>query len=471
MVIGGDGGWYERLSALDAAFLDIEEPNAPMHVGSVAVFEGRAPAQRELVDLVASRLDRVPRYGQKLALVPFGLGRPVWVDDPGLDLDAHVRRTALPRPAGMPQLGRLAAQLFARRLDRSRPLWEFWIVESVGRNRFAVVTKTHHCMIDGVSGVDLASALMDAEPRATPPGKAPLRTPRRAPAGLSMVADALRDQVRLPLEAVREAVAPPAGARPRLLELAAGLVPLLGIGTLGPAPASSINQTVGPGRLWETVSLSLADVKRVRAVLGGTVNDVVLAVVAGALRSLLLGRGEEATGELRVMVPVNVRGAEARGTFGNQVAALFCPLPVGEPDARARLRRLSAATKRLKEGSQAAGTLALTGLGDLVPPALAAFAARLGSPSRWFNIVVTNVPGPQLPLYLLGRRLVACHPLVPLTTSTTISVALLSYDGSIDVGLLGDADRARDLPVLARGLPAALAELVELAERGAPDAT
>ncbi len=461
---GAGESWSERLSALDAGFLDLEEPNAPMHVGSVAIFEGRAPAQGEVVGLIASRLHRVPRYGQKVATVPLDAGRPVWVDDAELDLGAHVHSTALPRPAGIPELERLAAQLLARPLDRTKPPWQLWIVPGVSRGRFAVVSKTHHCMIDGLSGVDLASVLMDAGP--SPDGGAPpARAPRPAPGALSLLFDALSDQLRHPLDLARGALSGADGGRNALAELAGGLAPLLRITTLGPAPESSLNQVVGPTRLLRTVSLDLAVVKRVSAALGGTVNDVVLAVVAGALRELLLSRKEEVTGELRVLIPVNVRRAEARGTFGNQVAAVLCPLPVGEPDALARYRFVLAATKRLKAGGQALGTVALTRLGDLTPPAIAAMATRLMPAGRWYNLVVTNVPGPREPLYLLGRRLLACHPVVPLTPVTTLSVALLSYDGSIDVGLLGCGERAKDLPTLARAVPAALAELVGLAKR------
>lgn len=458
--------WSERLTALDAGFLDLEEPNAPMQVGSVALFAGKAPSREELVELVASRLHRVPRYGQKVVTVPLDAGRPVWVDDAGLDLGAHVLATTLPRPGGIAELERLAAQLLTRPLDRAAPPWQLWIVPGVSRGRFAVVSKTHHCMIDGVSGVDLASVLMDASPspRAEP---SPPHEPRPAPGGLSLLFDALSDQLRHPLDLARGALAGVDGGRNALAELAGGLLPLLKITTLGPAPESSLNQAVGPTRLLRTVSLDLSVVKGVGAALGGTVNDVVLAVVAGALRELLLSRNEEVPRELRALIPVNVRRAEARGTFGNQVAAVLCPLPVGEPDARERFRLVAAATKELKAGGQALGTMALTRLGDLTPPAVAAMATRYLPAGRWYNVVVTNVPGPRDPLYLLGRRLLACHPVVPLTSVTTVSVALLSYRGSIDVGLLGCGERARDLPTLARAVPAALAELAVLAKRAA----
>jgi WS/DGAT/MGAT family acyltransferase len=288
------------------------------------------------------------------------------------------------------------------------------------------------------------------------------------------MASSIRHQLVHPLEVAREVLEPKTEGRRMLLELAGGLRPLLGLSQMGRAPASSLNRPIGPHRRWEIVSMDLAAVKRVRAALGGTVNDVILAVVAGALRRLLASRGEEPKGDLRALVPVSVRRPETRGMVGNQVAAMFCPLPVDEPDPLERLRRVTSATKDLKESRQAVGALALTRLGDFAPPTLAAQAARLQMMNRWFNLVVTNVPGPQLPLYLLGRKLAACYPAVPLAHEQTIGIALLSYDGAIGVGLLGDADGARDLPLLARAITEALAELTDRAvlapaspERGA----
>jgi diacylglycerol O-acyltransferase len=460
--------WYERLSSLDAMFLHVEDRTAHMHVGAVFVYEGRAPSYAELLASIASRLDRVPRYRQRLAFVPFTAGRPVWVDAADLDLEYHVRHTALPPPGGDEPLRKLAGRLFAQRLDRGKPLWELWLIEGLGEGRFAVLSKTHHCMIDGISGVDLATVLHDLEADPAPPAPATQWTPRPAPGGATLLASALRDQLTRPLELAREALRPSTEGRKMLVELVGGLKPLLGISQMGLAPESSLNQPIGPHRRWEMTSLDLGAVKRVRAALGGTVNDVILAAVTGALRTLLQGRGENPRGDLRAFVPVSVRAPEARGTYGNQVAAVFCPLPVGEPDPVARLRRVSAAMKDLKESRQAVGALALTHLGEFTPPTIAAQAARLASSTRWFNLVVTNVPGPQVPMYLLGRKLLACYPVVPLAQFQTIGIALLSYCGAIHVGLLGDADRARDLPTLARALHDAVEELSARAAAAAP---
>jgi WS/DGAT/MGAT family acyltransferase len=466
-VTGGEESWSERLTALDALFLDLEGPTAPMHVGSVSIFEGKAPTPKELAALVASRMDRVPRYGQRLAFVPFSVGRPVWVDDPEFDLSRHLRRAKLPLPGNRRQLLDFVGGLFANHLDRDKPLWEIWVVEGLAGRRFAVVTKTHHCMIDGVSGVDLASILLDVDRKTAPPEALSPRKLRPAPGTAEMVAEALREFLQRPFDLAREAASPATEGRGALKEILGGLGPLLGIGALGPAPPSSLNRMVSRGRRWEMLAVDLADVKRVRSVFGGTVNDVVLAVMAGALRKLLLGRKETPTEELRVLVPVSVRSPEAHGTLGNQVAAVFCPLPVDEPDPAARLRKVSLAMGDLKESRQAVGALALTRFAEFAPPTLAAFSARLQTVAPWFNIVVTNIPGPQCPLYLLGRRLLACHPAVPLTDVTTISIALLSYDGAIDIGLLGDDENATDLPVLTRAIPQELADLTKIARNPA----
>jgi diacylglycerol O-acyltransferase / wax synthase len=451
--------WYERLSNLDALFLDLEDRTAHMHVGAVFVYEGRPPPYAELLAWVASRLERVPRYRQRLMPVPLGAGRPVWVDAADLDLEYHVRHTALPPPGGEEPLKRLAGRLFAQRLDRGKPLWELWLIEGFGEGRWAMLSKTHHCMVDGIAGVDLATVLHDFTPDVKAPAAAPPWTPRPAPGRAALVAASVLHHATRPLDVAREALRPATEGRRIVRELVGGVGPLLGISQMGLAPASSLNQRIGPHRRYEMTKLDLAAVKRIRAALGGTVNDVLLAAVAGALRTLLVGRGETVPDELRVFVPVSVRAPEARGTYGNQVAAVFCPLPVGELDPVERLRRVSAAMKGLKESRQAVGALALTHLREFTPPTLAAQAARLSTTTRWFNLVVTNVPGPQQPMYLLGRRLLACYPVVPLAPSQTVGIALLSYDGGIDVGLLGDGDRARDLPVLARALHEAVNEL------------
>lgn len=454
--------WFERLGGLDAAFLYLEDRSVHMHVGSVLVFEGPPPAERELLALVGSRLHGVPRYRQRLAFPAFGAGRPVWVDDAEFDLEDHVRHTALPAPGDEEQLRKLAGRLLGQRLDRDRPLWEIWFVDGLEGGHFGIIAKTHHCMIDGLSGVDLAGAVLDTTADA-PPSEATPWVPRPVPDSATLVVRSLLDQLGHPIDVVRGALDASSTARQAFLELAGGMKPLLGLSRMGRAPESSLNQPIGPHRRLELVSLDLATVKRVRAALGGTVNDVLLAVVTGGLRVLLQARGEEPRADLRAMVPVSVRSADDRGAMGNRVTAIFCPLPVGEPDPVARLRRLTRETQGLKGSRQAVGALALVRLGELAPPALAAQASRLEMMTRFMNVVVTNVPGPQVPLYLLGRELLAWYPVVPLARTQTVGIALLSYDGRIGIGLLGDAERARDLPTLARALPEALSELVTAA--------
>jgi len=454
--------WFERLSTLDALFLDLEDRTSHMHVGAVAVFEGPPPPYRDLLALIGARLESVPRYRQRVQFVPLRQGRPVWVDESQFDLEYHVRHTALPSPGGDQELRKLAGRLLSQQLDRDKPLWELWLVEGVGEGRFAVVSKTHHCMIDGVSGVDLATVLMDTEPSTTPPSPQQAWAPRPAPSTSQLILDGVKEQISHPLRFAREALEGfdiNKDARKLLGELAASLKPLLGLAAMGLAPPSPLNVPIGPHRRFEMLDIELPQVKEVRAGLSGTINDVILAMVAGGLRSWLLARGEVVGPDLRVLVPVSVRSAKARGTYGNQVSAVFCPLPVGEANPVERLRKVREAMRAVKEGGQAVGAQALTRLGDFAPPTLMAQAARLQSVTRMFNLVVTNVPGPQFPLFLLGKKLSRIYPQVPLAAQQAVGIALLSYDGKIGVGILGDADSARDLPALVGALRGALDEL------------
>ncbi len=473
--------WFERLTALDSLFLELEDRTTHMHVGAVALFEGPPPPYRDLLALIEARLGSVPRYRQRVQFVPFKQGRPVWVDESQFDLEYHVRHTALPAPGGEHELKKLTGRLLSQALDRDKPLWEMYLVEGLdadgpdakGGQRFAVVSKTHHCMLDGVSGVDLATVLMDTEPNSTPPDPPEPWAPRKAPSTPELLLSSMKDQLTHPVQLAREALGSGTDARKLLRDVAAGV---FGVLQLGLAPASALNVPIGPHRRFEMVELRLDEVKQVRAALGGTVNDVVLATVAGALRSWLLGRGETLGPDLRVLVPVSVRAADARGTggagsagdgrspkgaasMGNQVSAVFCPLPVANPNPLERLKRVSEEMKVVKESGQAIGAQALSKLGDFAPPTLMAQAARLQAVTRMFNLVVTNVPGPQFPLYLLGKKMLACYPQVPLAAQQAVGIALLSYDGHIGVGLLGDADAAKDLATLASAMRAALEEL------------
>ena len=451
--------WYERLTALDSLFLALEDRSAHMHVGAVAIFEGPPPPYADLLRLIEARLERVPRYRQRILAVPLSQGRPVWIDETQFDLEYHVRHTALPSPGGEAELKKLAARLLSQQLDRDKPLWEMWLVEGLGDARFAVISKTHHCMLDGISGVDLATVLMDAEPTSRAPPPPPPWTPRKAPPISELLVSSVKEQLSHPLRMARSAFEPNGEAARVVGQLFSGLRPLVDVLSMGRAPQSPLNVPIGPHRRFEMVELSLAEVKAVRAAQGGTVNDVILAIVAGALRTWLSARGELPQADLRVLVPVSMRSRDARGTFGNQVSAVFCPLPVTEANPLERLRKVREAMRGVKENGHAVGAHTLSRLGEFAPPTLFAQASRLAATTRIFNLVVTNVPGPQFPLYLLGRKMLRCFPQVPLAAQQALGVALLSYDGCIGAGLIGDADAARDLPALASAMRASLGEL------------
>ena len=451
--------WYERLSTLDSLFLELEDRSAHMHVGAVALFEGPPPPYRDLLALIEARLAHVPRYRQRVLFVPLKQGRPVWIDESQFDLEYHVRRTALPAPGSDAELKKLVGRLLSQALDREKPLWEMWLVEGLDNGRFAIVSKTHHCMLDGISGVDLATVLMDTEPVSTPPPPAAPWTPRKAPRMSDLLVDSVKQQISHPLRMLREALEPNSEAVKLFGGLFSSLKPLADVVSMGQAPPSPLNVPIGPHRRFEMVELPLAPIKEVRARTRATVNDVILAVVAGALRTWLAARGQAPGADLRVLVPVSMRTQKERGTWGNQVSAVFCELPVTEPSAVERLRKVHDAMMVVKKSGSAVGAHTLSRLGDFAPPQLLAQAARLQAVTRMFNLVVTNVPGPQFPLYLLGKRMLRCYPQVPLAAQQAVGIALLSYDGCIGVGLVGDADAARDLPALGEGMRAALDEL------------
>jgi WS/DGAT/MGAT family acyltransferase len=451
--------WYERLSTLDSLFLELEDRTVHMHVGATAIFEGPPPPYRDLLALIEARLEHVPRYRQRVMSVPLKQGRPVWIDETQFDLEYHVRHTALPAPGGEAELKKLVGRLLSQALDREKPLWEMWLVEGLGDSRFAIVSKTHHCMLDGVSGVDLATVLMDPEPVSTPPPPAVAWQPRKAPRSSELLVDSLKEQLSHPLRMAKQALEPNSEAVKLLGQVFSGFKPLVDVVSMGRAPESALNVPIGPHRRFEMLELPLAKVKAVRSKLQGTVNDILLAAVAGGLRSWLDARGELPASDLRVLVPVSMRTRKERGTYGNQVSAVFCSLPLTEPDPTARLRKVHEGMMAVKKSGYAVGAHALSRLGDFAPPQLLAQAARLQAVTRMFNLVVTNVPGPQFPLYLLGKRMLHCFPQVPLAAQQALGIALLSYDGKIGVGLIGDADAARDLPALARAMTAALDEL------------
>jgi diacylglycerol O-acyltransferase len=453
---------YERLSVLDELFLHLEGPNTHMHIGGGAIFEGPPPDYDDVLHMVDTRLQKVPRFRQKLATVPLGLGRPVWVDDTHFNLEYHVRHTALPHPGDQPKFKRLVARIMSQQLDRSKPLWEMWFAEGVAGDRFALISKTHHCLVDGVTGADIMSVLLDLGPE--PEEVEPQRwIPDPEPTADQLFVDALKERITSPAEAIRilqSNAMNPARVPNRIVEGMRAVGSFIG-GSLDFAPTSTLNQPIGPHRRFETVLVDLDEIKRVKNSLGGTVNDVVLSVVAGGLRRLLKGRGERTDElELRAMVPVSVRADQDKGALGNQVASMWAPLPVYEADPVSRVKRVSENMQHLKSSGQAVGAQLLTTLGEWAPPTILAQASRLVARQRAFNLVVTNVPGPQFPLYTLGKQMLEVYPVLPLSDNTTIGVALLSYNGTIGFGLLADYDAASDLGVLAEGIEKSIAELI-----------
>jgi WS/DGAT/MGAT family acyltransferase len=461
---------HDRLTGLDSSFLHLERDAAHMHVAGCMVFEGRAPAYEDLVDEIVSRLHLVPRYRQRLAFVPFNQGRPVWVDDPHFNITFHVRHTALPRPGGDRELKRLCGRVFSQALDRARPLWELWLVEGLSDERFAVLSKTHHALVDGISGVDIVTVLLDTSPDPMPVAPPDQEwVPRPLPSSAQLLADALLERTIVPREIVRGARATVRG--PRHVAQKAGRA-LVGVGAMAwagvqAAPPSPFNVRIGPHRRFTWVGADLAQFKAIKNELGGTVNDVVLAVVTGALGRYMRAHGQATDVELKAMIPVSVRADVERGALGNRVAAMWAPLPVGITGPVERLHTLSGAMKNLKQSGQAVGAQVLTELSGFAPPTIVAQAARLQARQRLFNLVVTNVPGPQVPLYMLGRELDALIPMVPLAENTALGIAIMSYNGQLNFGVVSDYDAVPDVDLLAEELRFSIGELAAAAGIGA----
>jgi WS/DGAT/MGAT family acyltransferase len=457
----------DRLTAVDASFLAQEGPSAHMHVGAVMIFDGPPPAYEELADHVRGRLHLVPRFRQKLAFPPLETGRPLWVDDPNFNLEYHVRHTALPAPGSERQLRALAARVHSQALDRTKPLWEMWLVQGLDGGRFALLSKTHHALVDGVSGVDLATVLFDLQPipAEVEHSDTPWR-PRDTPSAIDMAARGMRGLIALPFDAASRAIgaaARPAYAVAETREALEGIGEVVWAG-LNPAPETPLNVEIGPHRRFVWVRQELADFKTIKRALGGTVNDIVLAVTAGALQRWLRSRGLRTEGlELRALVPVSIRARDEHHQLGNRLAAMRAPLPVYVEDPAARLRVVRQAMRGLKESKQAVGAEVLAGMQALAPPTILAQASRLNFSTRLFNLLVTNVPGPQFPLYVLGRRLDDLFPVAFLPKRHALAVAIMSYNGGMDFGLLADYDSMPDIEQLAEMFDASLAELLEAA--------
>jgi WS/DGAT/MGAT family acyltransferase len=468
---------YERLSATDRTFLDVESPAYPQHIAVSMLFDagplrrsgGGIDAERVRA-FVASRLHRIPRYRQRLAWIPVE-GAPVWIDDDRFNVHYHVRHTALPAPGDERTLKRLAGRIMSQQLDRGKPLWEMWIVEGLEGDRFALITKTHHCMVDGIAGVDLMTVLLSPDPdeKEDPPVT---WLPEKPPSGLELVQGEVTRRALLPLSLARratEALLRPREALGEVLESAAALGEIFGAG-LSSASDTPLNRELGPHRRFDWTRLPLSEVKAVKKALGGTVNDIVLCTVAGAIGSFLERRGvprkiQEGLA-LRAMVPVSVRAARDRGRTGNQIALWAASLPVAVRDPRQRLAAVREVTANLKRSKQALGAEVLAGLSEWSVPNLLSIATRLSYRFRAANLVVTNVPGPQIELYLRGARMQAAYPMLNLLANHTLGVALFSYAGGLDWGFMADWDQVPDLHDFVLDVEHAFAELREAAEAG-----
>jgi WS/DGAT/MGAT family acyltransferase len=465
-----------RLSPVDVSFLYLESPTTAMHAGSVATFAvgreldgdgdgvGDLPFDYPaLCDLVAQRISLEPRYRQKVRWVPGHLANPVWVDDEDFDIAYHVRRSALPRPGSDDQLRELVGRVQSRALDRNRPLWELYLVEGLADGRFAIITKTHHALVGDGTAIDIVTLLLDPTPTpAEVVGDG--WTPHSEPSSLALLAGAVVDNLRRPtqvLDTLRSEVTDVRAAAGRVLGAAGGVASAVRK-SLRPAPASPLNVTIGEQRRYGMAATRLDDYRKVRKAHGGTVNDVALATVAGALRTWMLTRGESVTPAttLRALVPVGVRGSA--GAEGG-VRPLFVDLPVGEASPVVRLHRVSYATKAHQESAQSVRADAIVSLSGFAPPTIHSTAARLGAriTRRLFNVMVTNVPGPQQPLYAAGAQMLECYPVVPLLQDQALTIGLTSYNGGVFYGLNVDRDAMPDVDVLAQCIEESLAELVE----------
>ncbi|HEV2362357.1 MAG TPA: wax ester/triacylglycerol synthase family O-acyltransferase [Acidimicrobiales bacterium] len=460
---------HDRLSPQDSSFLHLEDDTSHMHIASVCIFEGPQPDFEQFLSIVKGKVPLVPRYRQVVRNVPLQIGRPVWVDDPYFNIEYHVRHTALPSPGGEPELRRLVGRVMAQQLDRSKPLWEMWVVEGLDDGRWAVLAKTHHCMVDGVSGTDLLTLMLDISPVPAVVDDDHWR-PSPSPSNATLVAEALASLARSPYEqmrAVRASTRLPREVAGKVGETVKGL---RGMAGLVRQNENSLNGPIGPHRRFAWAEMTVDDVKRVRKGLGGTFNDVVLTVITRGFRDLLASRGESTDTVVRTMVPVSVRGrdesgrAVGDGTFDNKVAAMFAELPVNLADPVERLHAISEQMAGLKESKQAVAAESLVSLSGFAPPMLLGLGTRIASrlPQRSVNTVTTNVPGPQFPLYAAGRVMLKAYPYVPLGVQVRVAVGIFSYNGQITFGVTGDYDGAPDIEVLCRGIEEGITELLAI---------
>jgi diacylglycerol O-acyltransferase len=461
----------DHMSPLDSLFLHLEDGTTHMHIGSCAVFEGPAPAFDDLVALVASKLPLLTRYRQKVRFVPGRLGRPVWIDDPHFNLAYHVRHSALPPPGLEPELNALMGRLMSQELDRHRPLWEAWMIEGLPDGQWAIISKVHHCMVDGIAGTDLMALLLDPTPEPSP-SVSDRWTPSPEPSDAALVIDAFEQLLASPSEQLRAARAATRAPRRAIALTVDTLRGMMSLGNeLRPCPPLSIQGAIGPHRRWGSARSTLAEIKEVRRAFGGTVNDVVVSAVTAAFHHLLVARGDPLDhGVLRSLVPVSVRAVDDRSA-NNQVTAMIAELPIGVADPLERLEAVRREMAELKGSHQAVAGEVITSLAGVAIPTLFAFGLSAGSamvrrfPQRSVNTVTTNVPGPQYPLYADGREMVEYLPYVPLAQGLRIGVAILSYNGRVSFGVTADFDAVPEVDAFCRRIETEIADLVELAHR------
>src|SRR5438309_2769614 len=459
----------DRLTTLDALFLNYEQHHAPMHVAGLYLFSSRPeiagrPGVHGIFQAISERIHLVPRYRQRVMWVPFHLAEPVWVDDPDFDLSYHLRRSALPRPGGMKELLEFVARIHARPLDRKRPLWEMYIIEGLRGGKIALYSKTHHAMVDGISAVDLATILLDFEPEGKQLESPPPYQPPPLPSSLQLLREVGNQAAERSARMLRLATRSPRELARDAAEVAESIAAATGLrGLLNPAPRSPINVKVGAARRIALVDIPLSRAKTIKNALGGTVNDVVLTVVGEALHEFLKHR-RDTTGGLsyRIMVPVSVRDESERMAFGNRVAGMFIDIPVGPMAARRRYFKVSGAMADLKEKRQAVAADRLVAISSWAPAALHGLAGRIGYvDQRVINLVVSNVPGVQVPMYACGARLLEAYPLLPLGANLALVICVTSYDGGMYFGMVGDRDAIPDVNVIGRGLEHGFARLEE----------
>jgi WS/DGAT/MGAT family acyltransferase len=472
--------YSERLSAMDLSFLAMEDGRAHMHIGSVSIYDAE-PLRRDdgaldferVLSFTEAQLHKVQRFRQKLEWVP-GFGQPVWIDDARFNLRFHLRHTALPPPGDIRLLKRLAGRVLSQEFDRGKPLWEYWFVDGLEGNRFAVISKMHHCMADGISGVAMGNLLVGPAPDYEP---APRKEwiPRPAPGGTQLVLEELRHRVSRPFALRRSTLAGSEGAASPALPSRRGFRSLLETASNALASGSQtpLNVEVGPHRRFDWTRLPFAEVRAIGASAGATVNDVVLAVASGALRSFLRRRGvATADLEFRAAVPVSVRKQAERAALGNRVTGLLARLPVDEADPWQRLLRVVETTHELKASGESGAGDFLGQAIDLLPTQLVGALFRQVARSSAANLVITNVPGPRVAVYLLGARQLETYPVVPLLASQALGIALLSYDDGLFWGFNADWDAMPDLHYLVEEVEAGFRELRALApsplERTAP---